>query len=385
MKILLVGNYLPDAQHSMLGFGIALGKELQKAGYEVRMTHPPPRLGRWRRVGSGLEKWLAYFDKFVFFLPQLKREASWADVVHICDHAYSLYNTFLSGVPRVITCHDLLSVRCSLGEFKDQIVGWSGRRYQRMIVRGLERASFVGCVSAATRADVLRLTRVPERQTALVYNGYNFAYMPASEAERRKSFKRLGIALGDRFLIHVGSHVWYKNLPGVVQIFKRIAAFPETRDLRLIMVVSSRTDELRSLAKNLGLGNRLIILSNIYSEDLRALYSAASALLFPSLYEGFGWPMIEAQACGCPVFSSNRPPMPEIGGMAAVYFNPEAYDEAAAIIRRYLPQAQAMRASGLLNARRFSASSMTTAYIGLYSAAISLKNDRSTNNARARG
>ncbi len=373
MKILLVGNYLPDAQQSMLRFCATLGWELRKAGHEVRVIHPEARAARSKPTRNGLRKWLAYVDKFVLFIPELRAAARWADVVHICDHAYSLYTKSLGGVPRVVTCHDLLAVRCALGEFPGQTVGCTGRSYQRMILRGLERASVVGCVSAATRSDVLRLSKVSEERSAVVYNGYTFRYSPASEAERREGLKRLKIAFDDRFVIQVGAHVWYKNQPGVIRIFSRLVAFPETRDLRLVMVGNGRTNELSALINRCDLDGRVTMLSNVRSEDLRVLYSGACGLLFPSLCEGFGWPIIEAQACGCPVFASDRPPMTEVGGEGAVYFNPEEYDEAADVVRRHLSDESEMRAAGLLNKRRFSAASTAAAYVGLYSEAIALE------------
>jgi glycosyltransferase involved in cell wall biosynthesis len=357
----------------MLRFCAALGVELQKDGYETRVVHPEACLAKGKSTRDGLGKWLAYVDKFVLFLPRLRAVARWADVVHICDHAYSPYTRSLAGVPRVVTCHDLLAVRCALGEFPGRKVGWSGRKYQRMILRGLERASLVGCDSVATRADVLRMSKVPENRIALVHVGYNFPYAPASGVELRHRLERLGIGFEDRFLIHVGAGVWYKNLPGVIQIFSRLVAFPEMCDLRLVMVGSGATDELNCLVRGCGLDGRVTMLSNVSSEDLRALYSAAYGLLFPSLCEGFGWPIIEAQACGCPVFASGRPPMTEIGGEAAVYFNPEEYDEAANIIRRHLSYRSEMCAAGLLNARRFSAANTAAAYVRLYSAAIALE------------
>jgi glycosyltransferase involved in cell wall biosynthesis len=373
MKILLVGNYIPDAQHSMLRFCAALGVELQKDGHESRVIHPEACLAKGRSTRDGLGKWLAYVDKFVLFLSRLRAIARWADVVHICDHAYSPYTRSLAWVPRVVTCHDLLAVRCALGEFPGRKVGWSGRKYQRMILRGLERASLVGCDSVATRSDVLRLSKVPKQRTALVHVGYNFPYAPASEGELRQRLGRLGIGLDDRFLIHVGADVWYKNLPGVIRIFSRLVDFPEMCDLRLVMVGSGATDELNSLVRGCGLGDKVTMLSNVSSEDLRALYSAAGGLLFPSLCEGFGWPIIEAQACGCPVFASDRPPMTEVGGEAAVYFNPEDYDEAADVVRRHLSNVSEMRTAGFLNAKRFSAASTAAAYVRVYSEAIALE------------
>jgi glycosyltransferase involved in cell wall biosynthesis len=373
MKILLVGNYLPDAQQSMLRFCAALGAELQQTGHDVRVIHPAAWLVGRRQIRNSIAKWLAYVDKFILFVPQLRRLAAWADVVHVCDHAYSLYTAALGNIPSVVTCHDLLSVRAALGEFKDQQVGGAGRKYQRMILAGLERASFVGCDSVATRSDLLRLSKVPESRSALVYIGYNFPYKAASASERRQRLKRFGIGSDDRFMIHVGTDVWYKNLTGVIRIFNRLVTSPEARDLYLVMVGNGPREDLKALVKRFGLERKVTMLSDVPGEDLRALYSGASGLLFPSLREGFGWPIIEAQACGCPVFASDRPPITEIGGEGAVYFNPEEYDGAAELIRGHLSNASDMRAAGLLNARRFSAANTAASYCRVYSEAIALQ------------
>jgi glycosyltransferase involved in cell wall biosynthesis len=89
-------------------------------------------------------------------------------------------------------------------------------------------------------------------------------------------------------------------------------------------------------------------------------------LLFPSLDEGFGWPIIEAQACGCPVLTSGRPPMDEVGGAAAVYVNPENPEAAAAAAILALNKAADLREASLQNAARFSSSAMIEGYLSLY-------------------
>jgi glycosyltransferase involved in cell wall biosynthesis len=118
------------------------------------------------------------------------------------------------------------------------------------------------------------------------------------------------------------------------------------------------------------LSDRVRVLFNVEAEDLCGLYSGASALLFPSLCEGFGWPIIEAQACGCPVFTSNRPPMTEVGGDGAVYIDPEDPIEAAKIILENLPHAEGMREAGFANLRRFSTDQMVDGYLNLYASAM---------------
>ncbi|MDB6040900.1 MAG: glycosyl transferase group 1, partial [Verrucomicrobiales bacterium] len=106
------------------------------------------------------------------------------------------------------------------------------------------------------------------------------------------------------------------------------------------------------------------------SEELRALYSIAEILIFPSLEEGFGWPIIEAQACGCRVVTSNRAPMTEAGGDPAFYFDPKNAETAAAMIWSALNENSGEKAArieaGLRNVNRFSAGRMTDNYCARY-------------------
>ena len=115
------------------------------------------------------------------------------------------------------------------------------------------------------------------------------------------------------------------------------------------------TDEMRQFIKIHNLTQKVIELVEIDNENLRALYSAATALLFPSLYEGFGWPIIEAQACGCPVFTSNRSPMNDVGGEAAIYIEPDQPKETAEKIIHYLPTLGELKPKGFVNSQKFSA------------------------------
>jgi glycosyltransferase involved in cell wall biosynthesis len=112
------------------------------------------------------------------------------------------------------------------------------------------------------------------------------------------------------------------------------------------------------------------VLTNATNEELRALYCLASLLLFPSIIEGFGWPIAEAQACGCPVVTTFNAPMTEVGGHAAVYINPEDTTHAAELINGVLhePHSARMRrtAESLANAARFSPDQMIEGYLGAY-------------------
>ena len=367
MRISLVGNYKPDHQHSMLRFCEQLECGLQKAGHNVNIIRPEISVGRFVATERRLGKWLRYVDKFVLFPSRLKKLSKSSDVVHICDQANVIYSKWLKTVPHVVTCHDLFAARCALGEFPGFRVRWSGRIYQWMILDGLRQPGHIACDSAATRSDVLRLSKVAPSSTSVVHPCLNFPYRPASGGEKVARLERLGIREGNRFILHVGATLPYKNQYGVIRIFEQLANRLNQRDLGLVMVIDRLTPRLMKLIEQYCLQARVLVVSCLEPEDLRALYSAATALVFPSLHEGFGWPIIEAQACGCPVFTSNRPPMMnEIGGDGAAYIDPENFEDAAETILRNLPHMSRMREAGFANIERFSADRMIAGYVKAY-------------------
>ncbi|MEW6611896.1 MAG: glycosyltransferase [Pseudomonadota bacterium] len=366
MKVLLLANYRPDGQESMQRFADMLSDGLTQHGHEVRVLRPEPRLLQAGGTPKKLEKWLGYVDKLVLFPSVLREAARWADIVHICDHSNAFYVKYLDGRHHLVTCHDMLAIRSAMGEIPQNRTRWSGRVQQRMILRGLRAAQHIACVSRQTQSEVQRIVQRPEGDTTLVYNGLNYPYAPMGwAAADQRLGKLLGAAPGP-FFLHVGGNNWYKNRPGVLKIFRRLAVMPQFREHRLLMVGKPWTPAMRQYVHAHGLAERVLEIHNVDNEDLRACYSRASALLFPSLQEGFGWPIVEAQACGCPVVTSQRAPMTEVGGSAAVYIDPEQPEAAAGIIVSRLAAAEAIRQAGLKNAQRFSPDGMITSYIRLY-------------------
>ncbi len=366
LRILLIANFKPDEQESMQRFCELMSRGLANEGETVGTLAAEPFFVRLVRGTGSLHKWLGYLDKFVVFPLVLARHAKDWDVVHICDHSNGMYTRFLGGRPNVVTCHDLMAVRSALGEVAENPTGWSGRLLQASILRGLRRAQVVACASEQTRRDVLRVAARRREVTPCVLNGLNYPYTPMDRGDATGRIDGLLPDASRPFLLHVGGNQWYKNRSGVLEIFAGIRSRKESRMLRMVMVGKPFTTEMRTFIQSRGLGGDVVELTALPNEDLRALYSLAEGLLFPSLEEGFGWPILEAQACGCPVFTSNRPPMTEVGGNAAVYFDPSDCRAAVEAVVLGLERRQQLSVRGVENARRFQVGEMLQAYRKMY-------------------
>ncbi len=376
MRLILLGGYAHDHLESMDRFVAVLAEEMARRGIEVTVLRPEPVFGRLKPAAHGLGKWLGYLDKYVVFPRRLRKvlrraQAEGDDfVVHIGDHSNAIWTRYLQGIPHLVTCHDLLAVRSARGDFPENRVSRTGRLYQRLILAGLRRAWRIASVSRATAQDLQRLAqRAPERDL-VVLNGLNHPYTPQTAEQRAPVLRRWSewLVTGP-YLLHVGGNQWYKNRAGVARIFRHLCARGNVLPL-LVFAGQAPTEEVLAPLREAGQLVDVISTGHCSSEDLQALYSGAAALLFPSLAEGFGWPIIEAQTCGCRVVTSDRQPMAEIAGPSAVTIDPADELAAAEQIEALLlesAEARAARvAAGLANAARFSLAQMIDGYIAAY-------------------
>jgi glycosyltransferase involved in cell wall biosynthesis len=279
-----------------------------------------------------------------------------------------MYAMAIRGRPAVITCHDLLAVRGALGEQTDCPASATGKLLQRWIIRGLENATVVACDSKATLADANRLVRRNPEKPAfeLITLGLSYPYrrLPPGEARARLAKFRT-LAPGAEFVLHVGSNLLRKNREGVLRIFARCQ---DQWSGALVFAGDALSPSLRSLGQELGVSDRIVEVPSPDNESLEALYNCATALLFPSTFEGFGWPIAEAHACGCPVLCVDREPMTEVAGEAGLTHPVE--DEAGFaddLLRLTNPEErERWAAKALENAKRFSTKRMISEYAELY-------------------
>ena len=366
MRILLIGNYPPDKQESMLRYADLMRRELVARGHTVSLLQPREIVGKLLGKSGPLGKWLGYIDKFVLFPQTLKRAIKDFDVVHICDHSNSMYAKYLMGVPNVTTCHDVLAIKSALGEVPENVVSATGKKLQQMILNGLRSTQYVVCDSEISQQDMLRVTGRAAETSTVVYLSLGFPYRPTPREEALERMNKLGYDASTPFFFHVGAAAWYKNRLGVVQIFDQLQKLRSPVVPRLLFVGGALEPEVLAYLKQAKLQSRVTRLTGLSNEDLQAAYSLAEALIFPSLQEGFGWPVLEAQSCGCPVFATNRKPMTELGGDAAVYFDPADVASAAQIMASSLASRDAIQQAGFINVSRFTVERLIDGYEGAY-------------------
>ena len=366
MRVVLVGNYAPDTQESMARYAHLMRTGLEERGHEVVLTAPQPVLNQGH-AARGLWKWVGYADKYLLGTAPITRAVRRADVVHVCDHSNAVYVPQCAAVPHVVTCHDLLAVRGALGEDTDCPASPAGRLLQRAILRGLRRAQAIACVSQATLRDAQRLLGGGYRGRLLTApNALNHPYRRLGEEECRSRLAAVPALAGEDYVLHVGSNLRRKNRETALGA---LAAVRERWAGRLVFAGQGLSGELRQQAVDLGVAERIVEVVKPANELLEALYNGALALIFPSRFEGFGWPIIEAQACGCPVVCSDREPLPEVAGGAAIFCSA---DDAAGFGRALLELAadkarrHQLRQAGLGNVAAYTRAAMIERFVALY-------------------
>ncbi|MBC7226906.1 MAG: glycosyltransferase family 4 protein [Thermoflexales bacterium] len=253
------------------------------------------------------------------------------------------------GVPTVLTVHDLIPLR-----FPRQSTLQARLLFRWTTALALRAADHVIAVSEATRQDLLRFFPLPADRVSVIPEAADPAFRPCSPAEVEALRCRYG--LPESFVLYVGSNKPHKNLTRLVEAWAQITEYGVRNTLIIAGPWDPRYPEPRRRAEQLGL-QAIRWLGPVPEADLPALYSAADLFVFPSLYEGFGLPVLEAMACGAPVVCSNTSSLPEVAGDAALRVDPtdvRALAEAVANLLTDEVQREEMRKRGWQQAARFS-------------------------------
>ena len=266
-------------------------------------------------------------------------------------------------IPTLVTVHDLSFLHypdtfpVKLVTYLNQVVPWS-----------IERATHILADSQATKADLVDLWHVPAEKITVLYCGVNERFRPVTDEERITAVSRKYKIDDQPYILSVGTVQPRKNYRMLIRAFAQMAdRFPHN------LVISGGKgwlyDEMVAEVEKLGVNGRVRFIGFVDDEDLPTLYSGASLFVFPSLYEGFGLPLLEAMACGVPLITSNASSLPEVVGETAVQLSPlrpELWTEAMSHLLEDAGARTRIVADGFRQVRRFSWTGAARQLLGIY-------------------
>lgn len=353
---------------SMPRYANYLMNGMQARGHTVELWSPEAHIYNWSAPANA-KKWLGYADQYLVFPQTIKQRMKRLpkDTLFVLtDHALGPYAPLVADRPHVVHCHDFMAQRSALGELPENPTSWTGRHYQQFIRDGYTKGRHFISISAATQIDLHRFLGRTPLLSEIVYNGLLTTYTPNLDLiqARYKLQRELSIDLSDGFLLHVGGNQWYKNRLGVVKLYEAWRA-GSSDDLPLLLAGQAPTQALYTYCSQSSVSRDIHFLTNVSDTLIGRLYQTATLLLFPSLAEGFGWPIVEAMASGCLVITTGAAPMTEVAGDAAFLIPRQTHDQHADhwassaahqidhIVGLTASERETAIAAGLLNVQRF--------------------------------
>jgi glycosyltransferase involved in cell wall biosynthesis len=367
LRVALLHNYRDAQQPSMRLYADRLGRALVRRQVSVTRVRPPGVVpDSWRERSPLWSKIDGYVGRFAVY-PRLVRDLH-ADVVHVVDHGQGYLVASLDARRTLVTCHDVILLALAAGRIGASAVPPIALQLFRISLELVKRAAAVVADSGSTKRDLVNFVGVDPAKIRVVYPGLNQKFSVDPEAGRRM---RRDFGIGDGLLMLQIGRGFYKNIPGVVRVLHRLRR--KGVDVRLARVGRALAGAERALAERLGVTDHVVELGGVPDQQMPALYNAVDLLLFPSFYEGFGWPPLEAMASGTPVVCSRAGSLDEVVGDAALTADPEDLDALTWHAATALTD-QALRASlvarGLAHAARFSWERCADEMIGAYNEVV---------------
>ena len=370
----LVLNFRADNQQSILRYGeileYGIGNSIGKNKVKTLETSPVITNLLNRNHSSNRLfsiKNASYIDRLLFFNTRLLFSAP--GLYHVVCQPEYVTSLAFSGKTTILTCHDLIPL---LQEQENLAGGLSQNSKASFLLKwwrlAYTKVEHVICVSENTRNDLLKLIDINIDKTTVIYNGLNRLFQPVNHNQAKKIISQHHSDLINfPFILNVGSSYVHKNRPGIIEVFNLLADdFP---DLQMVFCGKKFSEiEIQKLNQS-PYKSRIHILVDVTDLLLDSLYSLARLMLFPSLYEGFGWPVIEAMACGCPAIGSNQGSLKEIVLESTFAPEPTDYREITNLCRSLLIDEnyrQNIIAKGLKYVEKFSTNHMISQYLAVY-------------------
>jgi glycosyltransferase involved in cell wall biosynthesis len=289
-----------------------------------------------------------------------------------CEHIDVFHGLDQSGIPLffkmgkyVVTIHDVIPL----------VLPWAfSRRHRWVLAAALARirkqAEVVIVPSTAAAEDVVHYLHVERERISVIPMGCDPRFHPSGEPVRAAAVRRR-YDLPERYVLFVGTLEPRKNINTLLRAFAHVIAEEPRHDLSLVVAGGKGwgSEDYVATAEALGLHDEVRFVGFVEDDHLPDLYRGASLFVYPSLYEGFGLPVLEAMACGTPVITSNRTALPEVAGEAALLVDPTQPEALAAAMSSLVCDGalrQALRAKGLARARAFTWDAVAQQTLAIY-------------------
>jgi glycosyltransferase involved in cell wall biosynthesis len=316
-KILLCRDFTEDNRTSMEVYADNLTHALQSANY-------PFEVKEYRPV---IEKGLGYlpekfnfrmrYARYISYPHQIKKQQ--ADLYHITDHGYAHLLNVLEPTKTIVTVHDIIPLLWGRGLIKG-IKPERRRWLNEWSFSFLKKASHVIADSSNTKKDLIEYCGCKEKKISVIYPGIDKRFKLLQDDKNQLRLE-LGLPNINLKLVLITGEIFYKNHKTSLKVIERLYN-RDKQPVRLVRLGRYSSEWENVLQKSL-IKEQVIHLNNLKPEQMPKLYNAVDCLLFPSWYEGFGWPPLEAMACGTPVVSSNAASLPEIVSDAGLIASPD--------------------------------------------------------------
>ncbi len=290
--------------------------------------------------------------------------------VHLMSDGVDLFHSPTSTIPIVRPAKTVVTF-CDL--FHEANPQWTPEKIKKRLSKlyrfAARNSDSIIAISESTKKDLVKFYGVDPEKITVIYPGKDEFFKPVEEEKDLQAIKiRFGVE--DGFMLHVGALSEWRNVPRLVEAFSSLGSKHGIKHKLVLVGRQFWGFDLAQVLNKYRLQDAVINLPYVSKEDLRLLYNAADVLIFPSLYEGFGIPAIEAMACGTPVVSSTKAALPEAVGDAAVLIDPYSTDSIANGVMRILEDQELkddLVKRGFAQAKRFSWKKMAAETVEAYS------------------
>ncbi|MES2464577.1 MAG: glycosyltransferase family 1 protein [Armatimonadota bacterium] len=371
-KAVLIPNIDGFPSESMRRYGIEVERALRVVApeqpqspweFEALDCKPSDKVAAQFGGGNRGKAMASRHARFLQY-PRTIKAAQGADVYHVLDHSHANLALVPPAAKTVMSCHDIIPMLAAKGLIPMAPGGFSHYAFP-LHVRCMKRCRAVITISESSKKNLIEVAGLPEEQVTVVYLGINRAFTPLPDKdsslpaeERRELFHKHNLPSDALVLLHVGSATRYKNTPAILHALKALKEDPIIgKRIYFLRISSDFFDDEKALIETLGIGDRVRYVGKVADDvGLAAYYRAADVFVFPSIWEGFGWPPLEAMACGTPVVTSNVASLPEVVGDAGITVSPLDHGALIDAVRSILTNDElrhALREKALIRARRF--------------------------------